>query len=109
MGDKAASLGAADQFLDGHVGKIEERSLVPLAWPRLLRRCLYLSSHEFPPPTLMPVSSRPQTLSRMSRTAILNQKRGARGGPPLPPAPGTTLGFIGSRPSRCNFLRASLR
>jgi hypothetical protein len=38
-----------------------------------------------------------------------DQKRGARGGPPLPGAPGITRGFIGSRPSRCNFLRASLR
>src|SRR5580704_8369146 len=41
-----------------------------------------------------------------------DQKRGARGGPPRPgppAAPGTTRGFIGSRPSRCNFLRASLR
>ena len=28
---------------------------------------------------------------------------------PGPPAPGTTRGFIGSRPSRCIFLRASLR
>ena len=32
-----------------------------------------------------------------------------RAGPPLPAAPGTTQGFIGSRPSRCSFLRASLR
>ena len=38
-----------------------------------------------------------------------DQKRGARGGPPLPGAPRITRGFIGSRPSRCNFLRASLR
>jgi hypothetical protein len=35
--------------------------------------------------------------------------RGPRAGPPLPWAPGTTRGFIGSRPSRCIFLRASLR
>ena len=38
-----------------------------------------------------------------------DQKRGARGGPPLPGAPMITRGFIGNRPSRCNFLRASLR
>src|ERR1035437_2714309 len=40
---------------------------------------------------------------------LRDQKRGARSGPPLPGAPGITRGFIGSRPSRCNFLRASLR
>jgi hypothetical protein len=40
---------------------------------------------------------------------LRDQKRGARAGPPLPGAPGITRGFIGSRPSRCNFLRASLR
>jgi hypothetical protein len=38
-----------------------------------------------------------------------DQKRGARAGPPLPGVPGITRGFIGSRPSRCSFLRASLR
>ena len=38
-----------------------------------------------------------------------DQKRGVRAGPPVPGAPGTTRGFIGSRPSRCSFLRASLR
>ena len=41
--------------------------------------------------------------------ACLDQWRGPRAGPPLPGAPGTTRGFIGSRPSRCIFLRASLR
>jgi hypothetical protein len=40
--------------------------------------------------------------------ACLDQWRGPRAGPPLPGAPGTR-GFIGSRPSRCIFLRASLR
>ncbi len=36
--------------------------------------------------------------------------RGAREGlPPPAPAPGIVRGFIGKRPSRCNFLRASLR
>jgi len=41
-----------------------------------------------------------------------NQKRGGRGErtrPALPGAPGTGRGFIGNRPSRCSFLRASLR
>jgi hypothetical protein len=38
-----------------------------------------------------------------------DQKRGMRAGPPLPGAPGITRGFIGSRPSRCSSLRASLR
>src|SRR5579862_7845933 len=45
----------------------------------------------------------------------LQPKRGARGGPDLP-APGPPgppgpvgFGFIGRSPSRCNFLRASLR
>jgi hypothetical protein len=41
-----------------------------------------------------------------------DQKRGGRGartGPPLPSAPRTGRGFIGNKPSRCNFLRASLR
>ena len=38
-----------------------------------------------------------------------DQKRGARGGPPLPAAPEIVRGFIGSKPSRCSFLRASLR
>jgi hypothetical protein len=33
---------------------------------------------------------------------------GAARGAPLPGAPGTTRGFIGSRPSRCIFLRAEL-
>ena len=44
--------------------------------------------------------------------ALRDQKRGGRGvraGPPLPGAPATGRGFIGNRPSRCNFLRASLR
>jgi hypothetical protein len=40
---------------------------------------------------------------------LRDQKRGARAGPPLAGAPGITRGFIGSRPSRCIFLRASLR
>jgi hypothetical protein len=39
---------------------------------------------------------------------LRDQKRGLRAGPPLP-TPGTTLGFMGSKPSCCNFLRASLR
>jgi hypothetical protein len=38
-----------------------------------------------------------------------DQKRGMRARPPLPGAPGITRGFIGSRPSRCSSLRASLR
>ena len=38
------------------------------------------------------------------------KRRGARAGPLRPgPAPGIVRGFIGNRPSRCNFLRASLR
>src|ERR1700730_14658946 len=41
--------------------------------------------------------------------ACLDQWRGRGAGPPLPGTPGTTRGFIGSRPSRCIFLRASLR
>src|SRR5262249_62207589 len=49
--------------------------------------------------------ARPQVLS----TAITDQKRGERAGRPLPPVPWTTRGFTGSKPSRCNFLRASLR
>jgi hypothetical protein len=36
------------------------------------------------------------------------QKRGPRGASPLP-RPDITRGFIGSSPSRCSFLRASLR
>jgi hypothetical protein len=37
-------------------------------------------------------------------------KRGARGGPDLPPAAAPTgFGFIGNKPSRCRRLRASLR
>jgi hypothetical protein len=36
-----------------------------------------------------------------------DQKRGGRGG--ALPGARTTFGFIGSRPSRCNFLRASFR
>jgi len=47
--------------------------------------------------------------SRWAYGGSEDQKRGARGGPPLPGAPRITRGFIGSRPSRCNFLRASLR
>ena len=38
-----------------------------------------------------------------------DQKRGARAGRPLAPVRATTRGFIGSRPSRCNSSRASLR
>jgi len=34
---------------------------------------------------------------------------GTGAGPPLPRAPGTIRGFIGGRPSRCSFLRASLQ
>src|ERR1700704_5924750 len=42
---------------------------------------------------------------------LRNQKRGGRGGAlrPAPAAPGITRGFIGNSPSRCSFLRASLR
>jgi hypothetical protein len=40
---------------------------------------------------------------------LRDQKRGARAGLSLPGAPGITRGCIGSRPSRCIFLRASLR
>ena len=46
------------------------------------------------------------------RAAIfrVQKRRGARAGPLRPgPAPGIVRGFIGNRPSRCNFLRASLR
>ena len=42
-------------------------------------------------------------------SACLDQWRRPRAGPPLPRAPETTRGLIGSRPSRCIFLRASLR
>jgi hypothetical protein len=45
----------------------------------------------------------------LAKKLFQDQKRGARGGPALPRAPGTARGFIGSKPSRCSFLRASLR
>ena len=46
---------------------------------------------------------------RLFQELFQDQKRGALGGPPLPRAPGIARGFIGSKPSRCSFLRASLR
>src|SRR5712672_936776 len=49
------------------------------------------------------------TIQFLGGSGPRDQKRGARGGPLLPMAPGITFGFIGSSPSRCNFLRASLR
>src|SRR3954471_7527375 len=42
-------------------------------------------------------------------SACLDQWRRPSAGPPLPEAPRTTRGFICNRPSRCIFLRASLR
>ena len=56
---------------------------------------------------------------RHRRPCVRSRPPPKRGGPPRPrpppdhrrppAAPGTTRGFIGSRPSRCIFLRASLR
>src|SRR5262249_25928027 len=47
--------------------------------------------------------------ARVSSMTIPDQKRGERAGRPLPTVPWITRGLIGSRPSRCSFLRASLR
>ena len=52
---------------------------------------------------------RSRSSSKVRFRLCRNQKRGARAGSPLPGAPRITRGFIGNRPSRCSFLRASLR
>ena len=54
VGDIAALLGAADQLLDGRVGKIEQRGLGTLFLRHLflLRRHLDFGCHESPPSTL---------------------------------------------------------
>jgi hypothetical protein len=52
---------------------------------------------------------RPKYLSRGCRFLLFQDQKRARGGPALPRAPGIVRGFIGSKPSRCSFLRASLR
>ena len=57
----------------------------------------------------MPLKKAFQKKSSGIDYVVRDQKRGGRVGLPLPEAPGITRGFIGSRPSRCSFLRASLR
>ena len=52
---------------------------------------------------------RPRIVLACRSRLFRDQKRGVRAGPSLPEAPGITRGFVGSRPSRCSFLRASLR
>src|SRR6516225_1909592 len=112
MCDIAAPLGGANQFLHGRVGKVEHGPISRVLGTlrsELLHLLRDLACHQSPPST----SSRPdlttRVQSRVSSTPIPDQKRGARAGRPRPPVPWTTRGFIGSRPSRCNFLRASLR
>src|SRR6516164_5856715 len=68
-----------------------------------------LACHQSPPSTLSRPDLTTRVQSRVSSRLFQNQKRGERAGRPLPTVPWTTRGFIGSRPSRCNFLRASLR
>src|SRR6516164_378203 len=66
------------------------------------------------PPVALPLSTvngrwiPPQEpYSRMSHP---DQKRGVRDGPTLPVTPATSRVLVGgSKPSRCNFLRASFR
>ena len=55
------------------------------------------------------VSGAEVKIDGLENTSRGHQRCGPRAGPPLPEIPRTIRGFIGSRPSRCIFFRASFR